>query len=680
MLGAIGFIAAKMQSAGISSSILQLTGDLLVAISKSMLLMVPVIAAAGVLGAMLMGPQGLIVGAAISIGLATIGASVAGLAGLALNVIKTINTMPIEPGLDKKTKAFTDVLGSINAMIDSIGKILKELSPGLTDFISVMFGGKITDRLEQSRQFINSLLPSVHSLVNVAKDSITMISSGGERMIKAASIFSSVLDSIGIFVKALVPPHELIEGSTEEYGFFSTKIVKTTSDAGAYVKTVSTSVTGFISLISSFISKVSSMQISKDMLEKGIPTLGNMLNAVGSIMNALTPSPEALKNFRSLESKESETGLFSGTIKKTIEKIDTKGLSQFLEHTTTNFNTLLKTLTSGQFKQFLIDAADVVKNPQQLKSLEAIGGIMSSIGSVIKSISDAGRLPEIKSISGTNINVSLKTTDINKVLLDLSGESSGIKQMFDMIATLSTTFASVKDSKQRFSTLNDIFTSLTSISTFTKTMLESMQALSQGENALPISDVDKMMMPMKTLGTLLNRLAQPGEGSLNDISTQLLTLTGDSSIMNNLKVASQNGVQLGTYVQSIKTNVIEKGIVPALDAVQQMVSSLNDMNDAMSKIELGKQTVQVGLRKVASEMGVGGKASYTINNKPINIHLEIGVEMKASELERTLVFRKDSIIRDQLRWIRRSEQGREAFQNDEFPKTPTDTYTQHVPG
>jgi hypothetical protein len=681
MVLVIGLLARGAQAIGLNPEMMRATGDLMGSIAKTMLLMIPVMIASAAMGALLMGPQGVLIAAATAIGFAAISAAVAGLAGVALSIVKVLNQMPLEVGLDKKAQAFTSIMASINQMVTVIASILRELSPGLTDFLSIIKGGKITDRIEKTTDFVNALLPGIKGLINAAKDSISDLSSGGEHMLKSATVFASILGSIGGFIKALVPPPELLQSESQEFGMFSTKITSTTGSATDYIRSISSTITGFMKLISGFIEKISNLPLSPAMIEKGIPAISGILSAVGSLMTAIIPSPETIKQFKTIESKEQDIGMFSETTKKSIEKMDTKGLAKFLEFTTTNFNVLLKTLTSESFKTFLSDAANIVKNPQQLKSIEVIGSIMSSIGSIIKSVSDASKMPDVKSISNSkNITINFSPNDINKVLQDLANDQGGIAKMFDLIVTLSSSFAGVKDISTRLENVNKVFSSINQITGFVRTMMDSMKQGANDDTKILTSDVDRMMAPMATLDAALERMSQTGAGSLNQISTRLMNLVGDDGSMKMLKQIADQGTSLSAYVKAIKTNVIENGIVPAMEAVKSMTTAINQMDEAMSNIQLGKKKVTTGLQGVASSLGVGGRASYTIQNKPINIHLEIQVEMKAAELERTIIFRKESVIRDQLRWIRGSEQGHEAFQNNELSDNVNTKYVQHVTG
>lgn len=676
--GAVGLLAKGFQSMGVSPTMLKATGDLMQSMSVTMLLMVPILVSSAALGAVLMGPQGALIAIAASIGFAAITTGIVGLTGVTFSIIKILNDMPNNSGLKEKATVFTNILGAINNLITIIAGILREFSPGLTDFLSIMTGGKITDRIESTTKFITQLIPNIQNLVEIIKSSIVSLTSGGPLVMRASTIFASIFESLSSFTKLIVPPKELLQSETEEYGMFSSTITKVTGSATDYIKSVSGSVTTFMNQVVNVIKQISGMNMSETMMQNGIPAIAGMLKAVALIMSALVPDSETVKQFRTLENNETDTGMFTTTVKKQVEKIDVAGLKSMLTFITANFNTLLQTMTSEGFKNFLASAANIVKNPQQLKSLEAVGGIMTAIGTIIKSISDASKSPEMKSISGENIkvNINFKPADINKTLQDLSGESGGIKKMFDTILTLTSTLGNTKDLSGRLNVLKGVFDGIGQVANFIKTMNESTK---NNQDVGYGGDISATLKPLSLLDNVLSEMSKGGEGSIKSITDKLQNIAGqiDTTM---LKSTADKAAELCNFVKTIKNDIVDKGIVPALEAVKKMSETVNEMNSALENIQLGKKSVQTGLQNVANSLGVGGRASYTINNKPINIHLEIQVEMKAAEVEKMIVFRKESVIRDQIRWIRGSEQGRDAFQDNNLSTDVNTRYIQHVPG
>ena len=87
-------------------------------------------------------------------------------------------------------------------------------------------------------------------------------------------------------------------------------------------------------------------------------------------------------------------------------------------------------------------------------------------------------------------------------------------------------------------------------------------------------------------------------------------------------------------------------IVQGLTAITSLVQSANTLNEALGKLPDIK--LDAKLKTLASGLGVGGKFNYQIKNPGVMININMNVNINAADMERALVLRKDSIIRDRL--------------------------------
>ena len=96
-------------------------------------------------------------------------------------------------------------------------------------------------------------------------------------------------------------------------------------------------------------------------------------------------------------------------------------------------------------------------------------------------------------------------------------------------------------------------------------------------------------------------------------------------------------------------NIGKNGINPALEAVHKMVQAANDLNAALADGNLNKNDIKAKLENVARAVGLGGKASYTVNpSKQVQINLNLEVTMDVDKVEKVMILRKNSIIRDRI--------------------------------
>lgn len=137
---------------------------------------------------------------------------------------------------------------------------------------------------------------------------------------------------------------------------------------------------------------------------------------------------------------------------------------------------------------------------------------------------------------------------------------------------------------------------------------------------------------IKTIGSSTQAFAQIGSGmqNLQAVMSDMSSFVKD----------------LGEFTKVMKSEAISN----ALDAVKKMANAINDLDSALADGELAKIDVKTKLRRVAINAGLGSKGSYTIQTKPANITVNLQVTMSADELEKSMVMRAKSIIRDRLNY------------------------------
>jgi hypothetical protein len=79
------------------------------------------------------------------------------------------------------------------------------------------------------------------------------------------------------------------------------------------------------------------------------------------------------------------------------------------------------------------------------------------------------------------------------------------------------------------------------------------------------------------------------------------------------------------------------------------VRQANDLDKALGDGNINKIDIKAKLDRVARAVGLGGKASYTVNpSKQVQIVVNLEVVMDVDKVEKVMIMRKQSIIRDRL--------------------------------
>jgi ABC-type transporter Mla subunit MlaD len=143
---------------------------------------------------------------------------------------------------------------------------------------------------------------------------------------------------------------------------------------------------------------------------------------------------------------------------------------------------------------------------------------------------------------------------------------------------------------------------------------------------------------------------------LTQISTDIASLKGISDSMksgaNNMNTIGTELNAFYTAMQYVDTNLnamnnyTDTGIAKALDAVKRMVAKAQEIEKALKS--LPNIDIQARLGKVAKMVGFGANGKYTVDHGPVHVNINFKITMDAGKVERVILERKESIIRDRL--------------------------------
>jgi hypothetical protein len=125
-----------------------------------------------------------------------------------------------------------------------------------------------------------------------------------------------------------------------------------------------------------------------------------------------------------------------------------------------------------------------------------------------------------------------------------------------------------------------------------------------------------------------------------------------AAISDGLKNTFTSVNEVDTAIKATKnfaqTNV-KGAFQAALGAIKDMVKVANDLDTALADGRINKIDIKTKLQNVANAVGLGGKATYTVNpSKEVQITVNLHVTMDADKVERVIIERSQSIIRDRL--------------------------------
>jgi hypothetical protein len=151
-------------------------------------------------------------------------------------------------------------------------------------------------------------------------------------------------------------------------------------------------------------------------------------------------------------------------------------------------------------------------------------------------------------------------------------------------------------------------------------------------------DPKKSVDSMQKVADMMSKVGEPG-GVLETLTN---SVGGDA-----LQRVDESAKQIRAFSDSISkiTDAIGKDAMgSALKAADEMVTSANELDDALaSGIRID---TPARLKAFADKAGLGSTGNYTITNKGVQINVHLQVTMDVGEVEKVMIMRKESIIRD----------------------------------
>lgn len=733
IVGAVGAGIAWLMKQVAEPAQLKAAGDIMLKMSLVFLAMVPLIFASMVIGALATGPQAIALGLA-AVGMGVIGVAVAEMAGITVGIIKELAALKVDADFQRKIDAFLGVMKSIQAFADTLVKIIDLMTPTFGEIIS----GKVTsfkDKVDSATKLIGEMVgqrggkTGIIGVIETVMDSIRQMNIGGPGMAESAKVFADVMSGITEFMKAAAPP----DAFYEEGGSFINKLVDPThnfqnlaTDVNHYVKLMREGALEMLTGTKDGRGDGGVMGIIKKFAVMVIPSpesaqvVASLIGSTAQILKAITPSPETMKAF----TETSEGSAYWDLIKTKVSKFNVDAIKATIETMGGQLNTLLPTLVDNVITKVVDKAKGLSK--EQLENVKALGGIMSTVGSIASSISGLARGKEVTPVEVAGaVHWSVKEAPNLKLLFD--GIGNALPSLIESVITavsgikLDTNFAEqAKKAESLFGfikTMTDVAGTLAGAGTGKmiepESMVHAFQKLAwfmwaivhggggfgrgawgaDEDSPLKLIVKDLTTEPVfqqlgaakgtalkaaegltglfKALSDILTSLSKVSSISVgNDLSTKVgPVFTSVRTVMEELKkvmptvVDSLGGKEMqsigvmagsfkkfGAEMQKVADAIKMGGVSEALGAVEKMVTATKSLDDQLNQLpKLTPSTVK--LEKVAEAAGLGGKGVYTVRSKDINITINMSVTMNAADLEKALILRGNSFVRQRLDFL-----------------------------
>lgn len=686
-MGAVGLIsgllAAGLNKAGTPEQ-LDAAGTFMAKMSLVFLAMIPLIVASTALGMVVSGPGALLLAAAAA-GLATIGLAISGMIEISVGIMKQLSELKIDSTFQPKIDAFLGVLKAIQTFTNTLVDLIKLMQPTFSDLLT---GVSITDKVDASVKLIDNLIGrqgqgrGIIGVVELVAEQIKTLSMY-PNLAENASVFASVLTAVTQLTQALTPSKEFFE---VQYKYNETTGQYVASDNVSkfvtYVGQMKGAVTSIIESLSDMITKFMQLPVPSSSDGK---TMASIMSATASLMQAAMPNPQLIAMFKS--SVKTGEGFFS--VSKEIEDLDTAGLRQFIKVYVDKMKDLIPVLTGGIIKSIGEAAKDI--KPGSEKAIESISSVLSVVSSIITSIGDMTKKQDIN-LSGVTI-VNSQTQGLIPAMPELKDTITSISEAMktflpDMISSVNSIGETIKKEGglSAFNKNVEISKTLVKFITDISGVIGTIQEIS-GDPKIGALNTGSQNVVSQAFGNIKSFFESLTQGD-NPLKKVIETFTTENSplkqiselltpqILADVENATTKVSQYGASMEKLTKSIGNEGFTGVLSAASDMVRVANNLNDKLAE-GLKDLKIAAHLGTLASGLGLGGKYNYEIKNKDVVINITFDVTMNADDLEKAMVLREKSTIRDRLNFATSNNVGRTT---DALPASTTNyAFTPAVP-
>lgn len=403
IVGGVGALLAVLLRKVASPAQLEAAGGFMVKMALVFLAMVPLLAAAMVLGSVVTASSGAAL-IPLAVGMATISVAVGAMMASVMDIVKQLAKLQIDEGFQRKVDAFLGIMKAIQTFADTLVGLVSMMLPTFTEFIT----GKtqsFSEKAKAATDLLKSLIGKrggngIIGIVEIVINSIKEMAGSSPQVIENAKIFGEVLTAVSSAMKAMTPPDAFFQAGDSLLSHLNGP--KPFADLAADVAYFSKKMTEQVFTLLTGNADGSAgkggglMDIIKRMgvIAQDMPaadkvaSVTGLLNSLTSILGVLTPSPELVKAFSKTSSMSLLSVAGADVMKASGSKVDTKAFGEFIQTIKEQFTAMLPLLTGDTLKALIKAADDPNLSPEKLLKVSTISDAMKNVTDFSKNVSE----------------------------------------------------------------------------------------------------------------------------------------------------------------------------------------------------------------------------------------------------------------------------------------------------
>lgn len=524
---------------------------------------------------------------------------VGSIANLAIALVPKPEIINAMKEADKEKDKVGNVVSSTERIITAVQTSLGSVLGSVAGLIQNISGKAITT---EQVQMLDKLAPLLTAVIKMTSDIVSSIVGKDAKQLSAEDI-TNAQTFLGSVAAAMGKMFEQMSGQLDS-------VFKRVQDVINFVK---------------------KSKITPEELKNGIDVIKSMFEMINTMTSVISNIRDQMKPAENAPAPQ-----------PWAESIASLGLL---------VEAIFKDKNDGYFKQILTILSDPLigklgKNKDAIAALSSAFDFVAKIPGIIEGFKKASAGSEGVSGEAANINSDAIAKDVQSVVSVISkafddatvknlntamgrlaafttgyGDIiSKVKDAFTGIGQLATTIVSVAESEslKSFAGVTDVVAAERQPIVGIKGLTEMLKGVDSAIGAMP-----------SVLSGIQQKVGKGGlaafDKTFGDLEGYLTKVKSSLSVINNMGAAE------------IQQN---------LEAITAIVTSIKTIDDTLN--QLPKMTLDAKMTQVQNKLGYAKKGVYKVDGKEVVVQIELNVTMDADGVEKALISRANSVIRDRI--------------------------------
>jgi hypothetical protein len=368
-----------------------------------------------------------------------------------------------------------------------------------------------------------------------------------------------------------------------------------------------------INIVNSIVGALGQLSGGEEQLRKA-QILGTLLTGVGQLAQALQPSSQALQEPGFWQSLNGDS--VSRRISLMADYVNSTGI-QLRQFVHAIANILGSELSNGI-------------NENQKRAIEVMPALLKGVGDLAQALMPRSTTIEQLNHSADFAGALQHMGNFMREMIRSVVQTGLFEQIGNTIAAVAGALVSANITPRQLEALKAGLPAMSAAFTGLGNIAMAVANLAQGNAAQTSGNI---YQATQFVSTLLNSLSHDLPEVVKGMAASFAGINA-----NQARAASQGIQAVAEIINTISH--VDLQHVPTTQAIHDMITHINEVGAELTRIR--PMNINAGLRRLASNLGLGNNEEFTINHRNFNVQIQLNVRIDAEDLERVLIDRPNT--------------------------------------